>query len=518
LTDRKQAEAALRESEERFRNMADTAPVMIWMSGPDKCCTFFNTAWLAFSGRTMEQECGNGWAEGVHPADLDRCVAHYSSSFDARQNFHMDYRLRRADGQYRWVLDNGVPRFESGGAFAGYIGSCIDITELRRTQEETLSRQKLESVGVLTSGIAHDFNNVLGGILAEAELAAIQLAEGESPIDGLQRISTVARRGAEIVRELMIYSGQDKLDPIEPLDLSGLVEEMLELLKISISKHAVLKTDLQRDLPAVRGRASQIRQIVMNLIINASEAVEERRGVIKVTTSRIVMTQESRTDSPPQLPAGDYVNLEVSDTGVGMTEELQAKVFDPFFTTKFAGRGLGLAVVQGIVRDHGGAINLVSAPGQGTTFGIFLPCIGETAHSSSAGIAPVSEKEDSPLSGTVLFVEDEGVLRGAVSQMLRRKGFFVIEAADGSSALELVRGYRDEINVMLLDITLPGVSSREVFEEVRQLRPGLKVILTSAYNWETVDASFSGLPIKGFVRKPFQLVDLVGLLQDAASA
>jgi PAS domain S-box-containing protein len=518
ITERKYADQALRESEGRFRNMANTAPVMIWVSDRDKLCSFFNAAWLAFTGRTMEQEFGNGWADGVHPADRDRCIAYYSSSFDARRNFQLEYRLRRADGQYRWILDSGVPRFEPGGGFAGYIGSCVDITDLRRSQEETLARQKLESVGVLAGGIAHDFNNLLGGILAEAELAATQLGEGESPIDAIQRISKVARRGAEIVRQLMIYSGQDKADPIEAFDLSRLVEEMLELLKVSISKHAALKTDLRRDLPAVRGRASQIRQIVMNLIINASEAIGEKGGVINVTTSRIVLPGNSGPDNPTHLPAGDYVNLEVSDTGGGMTEEVQAKVFDPFFTTKFAGRGLGLAVVQGIVRDQGGAINLVSAPGQGTTFGILLPCFGETSQLRRGDNTPASGKEHRARSGTVLIVEDEGILRLAVSRVLQKKGFCVIEAIDGSSALELVRAHKDEIDVMLLDITLPGVSSKDVFEEARHMRPDLKVILTSAYSRETVNATFAGLAIEGFIRKPFQMVDLIGLLEEALSA
>jgi PAS domain S-box-containing protein len=518
ISERKYAERVLRESEERFRNMADTAPVMIWVSGPDRLCTFFNKAWLAFTGRTMEQESGNGWAEGVHPDDLGRCVAHYCSSFDARQTFQMEYRLRRADGQYRWVLDNGVPRFASGGIFAGYIGSCIDITELRRTQEESLARQKLESVGVLAGGIAHDFNNLLGAILAQAELAETQLADGESPTEGIRRISAMASRGAEIVRQLMIYSGQDKADPVEPLNLSQLVEEMLELLKVSISKHAVLKTDLSQDLPAVRGRASQIRQIVMNLVINASEAIEERGGVIEVITSHVVLPRESGRGAPAGLPAGNYVGFEVSDTGGGMTKEVQAKVFDPFFTTKFAGRGLGLAVVQGIVRDHGGAINLISEPGQGTTIDIFLPCAGKTCPSNRDIAQPATGTEHRPASGTVLIVEDEDALRLAVAQMLRKRGFLVIEASDGSSALELVRAHKDEIDAMLLDITLPGVPSRVVFEEARQLHANLKVILTSAYSRQAVDASFTGLPVEGFLRKPFQLVELVGSLQEVLSA
>jgi CheY-like chemotaxis protein len=211
------------------------------------------------------------------------------------------------------------------------------------------------------------------------------------------------------------------------------------------------------------------------------------------------------------------VKLEVSDTGCGITGDVQAKVFDPFFSTKFAGRGLGLAVVQGIVHDHGGAINVVSVPGKGTTFEVLLPCAGETAQLGHGDLARASEEDRRPLSGTVLLVEDEDVLRVAVSKMLRNRGFRVIEAIDGSAALELVRSHED-IDLMLLDVTLPGIPSREVFEKARNSRPNLKVILTSAYSRDTVYGSFAGLTVDGFIRKPFQFGDLISLIREVLSA
>ena len=188
ITESKRAEAALRESEERFRNMADTAPVMIWVAGPDKLATFFNKCCLDFTGHSLEQEVGDGWVASIHPEDRERFLAKYSSSFDSRHEFHAVFRLRRADGEYRWVLTAATPRFTLGGVFAGFIGSCIDITVLKRTQEEALCRQKLESLGVLAGGIAHDFNNLLGGIHAEAELVETDLAVGSAPREEIQRI------------------------------------------------------------------------------------------------------------------------------------------------------------------------------------------------------------------------------------------------------------------------------------------------------------------------------------------
>lgn len=378
------------------------------------------------------------------------------------------------------------------------FGSCQDITDFRHAQQEGFARQNLENLGTLASGIAHDFNNLLGAVLAQADLALAELADGSSPKEEVERIREVAIRSSEIVRQLMIYAGTET-EILGPVDVSRIVEEMLELLKISVSKHAALETDLKEDLPAVRASAAQIRQIVMNLITNSSEAIGETDGVIRVTTERVIVGRD-RSGAPPQHVAeGDYVELKVCDTGRGMSLETQARVFDPFFTTKSVGHGLGLAVVHGIVRSLHGAIQLASEQGTGSTFQILLPCAETRAGAAEHPMSCIEESAHPSRAATVLVVEDEDPLRQAVIKMLSKSGFSVIEASDGSAALKAMRAHRSPIDVLVLDVSLPGTPSREVFEEARRLRPEMRVIVTSAYGADVAGASLQ-VSIERFIR------------------
>lgn len=513
ISDRKRAETAIRESEERFRNIADTAPVLSWVSDPDKLLTFINRGWLTFTGSTLEQAVGNGWIEKLHPDDRDRCYTDYSSAFDARRTFQTECRLRRADGEYRWMLTNGSPRFESSGAFAGFIGTCTDMTDFKRSQEESLDRQKLESLGVLAGGVAHDFNNLLGSVIANSELVLSELPDGSPAADGVESIKAVAGRAAEIVRQMMTYAGHGDT-VFEPVDLSRLLYEMVEFLKVSISKRATLNITLSQELPAVRANAAQLRQVILNLIVNASEGLGEQEGVISITAARL---RSGPSDNTPDLSSGDYVRLEVSDTGCGMTEEMQSKIFDPFFSTKFAGRGMGLAVVKGVVRSHHGAINVVSAPGRGSRFEILLPCSSERARD---GI----DDEESwaahavSTSGTILIVEDEHSLRDPISKMLRRRGFTVFEASDGAEGVSLFRDKASVIDVVLLDLTLPRLSGGEVLRGLRRLQPDVTVIITSAFSREQAQTTIGAQLPWLYIRKPYRVNELADLLWDSIQA
>jgi PAS domain S-box-containing protein len=384
VAERTKAEEALRESEARFRNMANTAPVLIWVAGPDKLCTFFNRTWLDFTGRTMEQELGYGWIESVHPDDQHSCVSTYLSAFEARRDFRAEYRLRRRDGEYRWVLHEGVPRAQPDEKFLGYVGCCIDVTDVRRAQEESLGRKRIESLRLLAGGIAHDFTNLMGGILATTEFAEEQIAEGSSASEEIRNIKAVARQAVQMARELMMYAGKDN-GSFELLDLSREVEEISEILKSSAPKNfPVLRSDLAKNLPPIHANPTQIRQIVMNLVINAAEAVGDAEGVIQIRTRLLSRDEKPGPDETGRRVDGEYLKLEVSDTGCGMEHEQQARMFDPLFTTKGKGHGLGLAVVQAIVHAHGGDICVTSTPGVGTTFEIFLPCVAVRAKVATA--------------------------------------------------------------------------------------------------------------------------------------
>jgi two-component system cell cycle sensor histidine kinase/response regulator CckA len=508
---------ALYQSEVQYKDIFDNISICMFLVDVTFDGRFkfagFNPAEEQAVGLTNSEVAGK-FVEEVFPEDLSKkLTANYRRCLEAGAPINYDDELNLPAGQ-RYFHSNLIPTRDSSGRIHRIVGACIDTTEFRRTQDEAVARQKLESLGVLAGGIAHDFNNLLGGIVAQAELAETELAEGSQPGQELQAIKNVAIRAGEMVRELMVYSGQDEAR-LEPLDLSRLVREMLELVKISISKHATLLIDLPKNLPAVRANAVQIRQIVMNLITNASEALGDNPGVISVSVAKVEPGENAHVESQPDRSAAGQLRLEVCDTGCGMTAETVSKIFDPFFTTKLAGRGLGLAAVQGIIHAHGGTINVVSAPGQGSRFEILMPCIGQPAPATTDTARASSIQESGGVDGTVLVVEDEEILRHAVSKMLRKESFSVIEAGDGATAANLFRANESRIDVVLLDLTLPGMSGRDVLKEMKRIHPDVKVVLTTAFNQDTALSSMGEQHPWAYVRKPYQFRELIGLLRRA---
>ena len=381
--------------------------------------------------------------------------------------------------------------------------------QLERQMQET---QKLESLGVLAGGIAHDFNNLLTVILGNASLALDELPPTSAAGDNLKAIEHTALRAAELCRQMLAYSGKGRF-VIEAVELGALIQDMVSLLKASISKKAMLHLNLAESLPSLRGDPSQIRQIVMNLVINASEALGEHAGTITLATGLLEASPEPlagiHLDEP--LAEGPYVWLEVSDTGCGMDPETRRRIFEPFFTTKFTGRGLGLSAVLGIVRGHQGALKVQSEPGKGTSFKVLFPAAPQEVPT------PPRSGEPKPGlwkgAGTILLVDDEESVRTMGRRMLERSGFQVLTAADGRAALEIYRARRGEIALVLLDLTMPDLDGEETFHELRQIDPNVRVVMSSGYTESEIIPRFAGQGLTGFLQKPYTTAALMECLR-----
>jgi signal transduction histidine kinase/CheY-like chemotaxis protein len=433
--------------------------------------------------------------------------------------FNREYRIRRvSDQELRWVHGLGELEFDEQGRVKAMFGTIQDVTERHAIEAErqkleakVQQSQKLESLGLLAGGIAHDFNNLLTSILGNADLAKSELSPLTPARQSLEGIETAARRAADLCRQLLAYSGKGRFR-IQPLDLRELVEEMGHLLTLSISKKAVLNFHFAQDLPAVEADATQVRQVVMNLILNASEAIADRSGVIAVSTGAAWCDEAylKGTHAAEDIPAGTYVYLEVSDTGVGMDRETLAKVFDPFFSTKFTGRGLGLAAVLGIMRGHKGAIKIYSEPGKGTSFKLLFPASEHKALGmpGAGGPAPAWKSQ-----GTVLVADDEETIRALARRILERAGFSVLLASDGREAVELFRREHARVRMVLLDLTMPHLDGEACYRELRQIDPTVKVVLSSGYNEQDVVNRFAGKGLAGFVQKPYTADELIAMVR-----
>ena len=376
--------------------------------------------------------------------------------------------------------------------------------EARRAIEaKVLEVQKLESLGVLAGGIAHDFNNLLVAILGNASLALLDLPQDSPARPSIADIEIAGQRAGELARQMLAYCGRSKFQ-IEPIELAELVRELMTLLRVSIGKSVVIKLDLPDDPIIVDADAAQIRQVVMNLVINAADAIGDRSGIVTIRVRRLEADAAYLADAHPgsNLAAGSYAALEVSDTGLGMDKETQARIFDPFFTTKFAGRGLGLAAVLGIVRGHGGALRVYSELGRGSTFRIVLPL------SASSPVRAEDPETEWSGTGRILVVDDDAMVRTVARRLLESFGLTVVEATGGAEAITMFVDEADTIDAILLDLTMPDVGGAQVFRAVRAIRPDVPVVLMSGYHEDEASAAFDGQGLAGFVQKPFTPADL----------
>ena len=515
ITDRKRAESELREAKEFSDRVVSSVTNGLATFDTGLHFRFVNPQGLAILGLSGVEEIAGKHVSSVFDEDTGVAVVQaFERVREGRQPLGgMEGEVIQPDGSRRWISFGLAPLLD-GDRVVGFVGAAEDTTDRRRAEQAMLQTQKLESLGVLAGGIAHDFNNLLVGILGNAGLAMLEMAPESPGRETIREIEVAGQRAADLIRQMLAYSGRGRF-VIEKIELNTLVEEMGHLLRLSISKTAVVKHQFTRPLPLVSVDATQLRQLVMNLVVNASDAIGEREGTIIVRTGALHADKEYLRDMylAENLEEGTYVFLEVSDTGSGMDAETEAKIFDPFFTTKFTGRGLGLAAVLGIVRGHRGAIRVYSELGHGTTFKVLLPAAVDGGGGGAQEASAAPEVEQSK--GTVLVIDDEETVRQVTQRALGRIGFDVLVARDGQEGVETFRAHTDAIVCVLLDLTMPRMSGEEAFHEMRRIRSATPVIIMSGYSEQDTMERFAGRPPNGFIQKPYDLATLYAAIRAA---
>jgi len=510
ITDRVRAEERLRESEARYRSMMEAMDDLVYICSEDYRIEYMNPAMVRRTGRDATGEL-------CYPALHDRdeaCPWCPREVFEGRRPARWEVESPK-DGRTYSVANSPIVHVDGSVSKMAVIR---DVTEIRRAEQErrqleaqVQQAQKLESLGVMAGGIAHDFNNLLMAVLGNVELALLESPAWSGARPHLDEIATAARRGADLCGQMLTYAGR-RTAPERPVDLTGLVEGLRRMLEVSVSKKVLLRFDLAPDLPAVVGDPTQLRQVLVNLVVNASEATVEGAGEVVVRT-RVAECREDELVSPwgaDPMPGGRYAALEVADTGCGMDEETRARMFEPFFTTKLTGRGLGLAATLGIVRGHGGTLHVDSEPGRGTLVRVLLP---------AARVQAVAEEEAAPAAqalrghGRVLVVDDEEEVLAVCAAMVERLGFEVVTAADGRSAVETFNAASESFVAVLLDLTMPGLDGLEALREMRRTRPEVRVVLASGFPAAEIAERLAAEPPAAFLQKPYTMGTLAAALE-----
>lgn len=520
LSKQKETNEALRKSEDKFRALAETSLGCLWEFDENKIVKYASQKIKDILGYEPEEVLGKSFLQFLTPDEAERIKNILQSDQPPLPINQLEAKCLTKDGQVVVLDTNGVPFFDSSGTFRGYRGISRDITTRKKAEEtqrkfeaQMQQMQKFESLSILAGGVAHDFNNLLMVISGNADLGLMETPKDTTLAELLQEIKDAAIRASKLSNQMRAYSGQGHVG-MEQLVFNDIVAEILRLLKTSIPKQIHLEYDFASNLPIIEADTAQINQVIMNLLINASEAIDEKKGTISIRTKAFEATRDylSKTHLNENLPTGQYLMLEISDTGCGMDAETKEKIFDPFFTTKFIGRGLGLAATLGIIRGHHGAIRVISEPEKGSTFQVIFPAGKETALPQTT--PPNESIREWKGHGTVLVVDDEKSFLNVASIILKRSGFVVCTAEDGKKAIDCFGENHEKVVAILLDMSMPGMSGEETFAELQKIDDNVPVFLCSGFPEQDAVKHFSGGGLAGFLQKPFQIDTLLSALRN----
>jgi len=499
----------------------DHAPVGIWMLNIDGRMAFINRTFCEGIGISETQFLAAKHYSDILDADVAaQCMDSDARCFTEKVVVHSQEVFLCVDGKNHTFDVIKVPVFDEEKQLRCLIGIAVDITdkldsvrEKEEMQRQVLHTQKLESLGVLAGGIAHDFNNILTAIMGHASLAEHKVMRSPVAVqEHLQVIISASEKAADLCKQMLAYSGKGRF-VIQPLHVSELIGSIVNILEVSLHKGVVLKMELQENLPYIEADASQVQQVVMNLLTNANEAIGERGGVVSIRTGTTFVDQGCLQDSmcADDITLGTHVFIEVSDTGCGMDEVTMEKMFDPFFSTKFTGRGLGMSAVLGIVRGHHGVLKVDSKPNQGTTFRISVPAVENVPKQQKHVQNAVPQLEHVT---AILVVDDEQSICDMAVMMLQEIGVTeVLTASDGQEALEIYAREQERISLVLLDLTMPRMGGEEAFAQLRRMNADVKVVLSSGYSESDIEDRFAGKGLYGFIQKPYTSEALQGMVR-----
>ncbi len=532
LSEVRQVESALRESEQRFRAMADDAPVLIWVTAEDRTREFVNQAYIHFMGDEGVTAPGTDWRTFIHPDDRERIIAESVAGEATGQPFSLEGRYRRKDGQWRWLKSFSRPRLDAQGEVRGFVGVAFDVTDAKQAEADLkhinelledrvgkalldkaqaeadlMHAQRMEAVGRLTGGVAHDFNNLLTVVIGGLDMLLNRSVDEAKRLKLTEAALSAARRGERLTHQLLAFSRRQALRP-ETVDVNALIREGEPLLRGALGGGMTYSTRLRRGGARVRVDTAQFEAALLNLLVNARDAVAGK-GRVEVETRCVTVKAGDISDLGP----GTYVRITVSDDGPGIPDEVRARIFEPFYTTKAVGKGtgLGLSQVYGFLKQSGGAIHVVSGE-TGTRMEMFLPVAGKTETAPT----PVGPRPRRPAGRrrTVLLVEDDAEVQAVAAALLETLDLTVTATSDPASALRALE--KTPFDILLTDIVMPGdMSGLDLARRVADLYPDMRIILATGYAGDDVDAALTEAPW-ALIRKPFATESLRGILEDSA--